>query len=221
MNLIYFLSQTFLFKNISCDLIEKILTDIKIQEKNYKRGEIVFSSSNEDKCIGFLFEGCLEVRKNRADATPTVINKIEKFGSFGVLSILSIEDFPTQIFAYKNSTVLYISSSDFINLVNNYSQISNNLIKFLANRIVFLNKKIETFSGTRVEDRLSAYLICEAQKYKSNTFPINYLKTSEEINAGRASVYRALSALENEGIIKIENKKITIINFDVLERKKK
>ena len=124
-------------------------------------------------------------------------------------------------FAYKNSTVLYISSSDFINLVNNYSQISNNLIKFLANRIVFLNKKIETFSGTRVEDRLSAYLICEAQKYKSNTFPINYLKTSEEINAGRASVYRALSALENEGIIKIENKKITIINFDVLERKKK
>ena len=216
-----FLAQTFLFKNLTTDFIKEILSDITIKEVSYKRGETIFSSSTTEKCLGFVLEGCLEVKKNSSELNSTVINKIDQFGSFGILSILSVEDFPTKIIAYKNSSVLYISSADFTRLVNNYSQIANNLIHFLANRIIFLNKKIETFSGTRVEDRLCAYLISESKKRNSSTFPINLSKTSEEINAGRASIYRVLSSLVDEGIINIDNKKITILDTTKLERKTK
>ena len=216
-----FLAQSFLFKGLNTDFIREILSDITLREVSYKRGETVFSSSTTEKCLGFVLEGCLEVRKNNEESNSTVINKIDQFGSFGILSILSAEDFPTKIIAYKNSSVLYILSADFMHLVNNYSQIANNLIQFLANRIIFLNKKIETFSGTRVEDRLCAYLISETKKYNSTTFPINLSKTSEEINAGRASIYRALSSLVDEGIINIDNKKITILDTTKLERKTK
>ena len=92
------------------------------------------------------------------------------------------------------------------------------MINFLAGRISFLNKKIATFSGTRVEDRLAAFLICEAEKHGESSFPFNCQKTAKEINAGRASVYRALSAFEDSGLISLVDKKIYIKDLQGLER---
>ena len=72
-----------------------------------------------------------------------------------------------------------------------------------------------------MEDRLSAFLLCQADEYGSDSFPFNCLKTSEEINAGRASVYRAAALLEDAGLIKLDNKKIYIIDRNGLERNTK
>ena len=86
------------------------------------------------------------------------------------------------------------------------------------NRIAFLNKKILTFSQSSVEKRLATYLINESQRRKADSFPFNHNKTAEEINAGRASVYRALASLEKEGLISGGDKIITIIDQKGLER---
>ena len=105
-----------------------------------------------------------------------------------------------------------------MDFVNNYSQISSNIIKFLANRISFLNKKIATFSGSRVEDRLAAYLLNEVEKRAALEFPFNCNKTAEEINAGRASVYRAIASLEEAELITMSEKIIYIKDREGLER---
>ena len=84
----------------------------------------------------------------------------------------------------------------------------------MADRINFLNKKIGTFSGTRVEDRLFSFLVSKAEKEGKNTLSLNCKKCSEAINAGRASVYRALDLLVSEGIIRFENKTITLLKTE-------
>ena len=212
-----FLKKTFLFS----DVAEVDLTQLLIQNPpaliNYKRGDMIYSSQNE-KAIGFIVDGRCEIRREKADGNRVVLNVLKEYDAFGVLSVFSKEEFPTQIFATKNCTVLYFIDSQIKYFVNNCSQISLNLIEFLANRICFLNKKIATFSGTRVEERLAAFLICEREKYASDCFPFNYQKTSEEINAGRASVYRAIASLEHEQILRLTDKKIQIMDFSMLER---
>ena len=97
-------------------------------------------------------------------------------------------------------------------------RVSENVIRFMAGRISFLNKRIATFSGNRVEDRLSAYLLCERDKYLSESFPFSYVRCAEEINAGRASVYRAVASLEGDGLIRICDKTVYIIDREGLER---
>ena len=126
--------------------------------------------------------------------------------------------FPTQIFAAKNSSVLFFSKAQIEVFVNNYSQISQNLIHFLANRITFLNHKIATFSGNSVEEKLAAFLLSERARFCSDSFEFNRLKTAEEINSGRASVYRVLAHLEENGIISLVDKKINILDPNGLER---
>ena len=213
------LKQSFLFKGLSDDLMRSILSSNEPIVRTFKRGELIYSSESSEKLVGFITSGKCEVRLDRNDGSKTLLNSIGEGGSFGILSIYSEEQFPTRIYAAKNSEVLFFNSDQIEYFVNNYSQISLNLINFMAERISFLNKKIATFSGIRVEDRLASFLISERERHSSNTFPFNCQKTSEEINAGRASVYRAISSLEELGLIKLSDKQIEILDPQGLERK--
>ena len=218
LNIARFLQKTALFSGVSIEEIHRLIDACKPKIIEYKRTELVYSSLTCDKRVGIILKGRCEVRREKSNSSRVVLNTIEEHGSFGILSILSEDEFPTSIFATKNSEILFFSAAQIDYFVNNSSQISKNIIGFLANRIIFLNKKIATFSGTRVEDRLAAFILCEREIYKSDSFPFNCQKTSEEINAGRASVYRAIDSFQSDGLIIVDNKKIYITDLEGLER---
>ena len=212
------LKKTFLFSGIPDDEMDELLKDVSPINTAFLRGELIYSSDSTDAKIGFLLSGRCEVRHKKSDTASAVLNVLLPGDSFGALAVLSEKEFPTQIFATKNSEILFFSKEDLLKIVNNNSQIALNLIHFLANRISFLNEKIATFSGTRVEDRLASHLVSEYKRLGTLTFPFNCKKCSEAINAGRASVYRALASLESEGLISTADKKINIIDLTGLER---
>ena len=215
-----FLKQTFLFRGVDDKELSALLSANAPRKISYRRGDTVYSSSDE-KLVGFIISGECEIRRTKTDGSRVVLNILHENGSFGILSVFSKEDFPTQIFALRNSEILYFSEEQIKHFVNSNLQIATNLVNFLVGRLNFLNKKIATFSGTRVEDRLAAFLLCQAEEHSSLSFPFNCQKTAEEINAGRASVYRALASLEESGLITFDNKKIYIKDPEGLERNTK
>jgi hypothetical protein len=91
------------------------------------------------------------------------------------------------------------------------------LIEFLTEKIEFLNKKIATFSSDSVEEKLASYLLMKSEKLGC-AFPFNCKVGAEFINAGRASLYRGISSLSDKKLIKLENKKIYILDLPGLER---
>ena len=210
------LRESFLFSEIANNTLLKILNDFPPKVISFKRGELVYSSFG-DAMVGFILSGRCEIRLDRKN-NKTVLNVLGEKDSFGILSVYSAEEYPTKIYATKNSRVLFFTADQIHAIANSSSQISSNIIKFLANRISFLNRKIATFSATTVEERLAAFLLTERKKHSSDQFPFNAQKTSEEINAGRASVYRAIASLEAEGLFSLVDKKIYINDTLGLER---
>ncbi len=93
-----------------------------------------------------------------------------------------------------------------------------NVIRFMSERILFLNEKIATFSGDNVEQKLARLLLCEKIYTDSCEFAFNKKKAAETINSGRASLYRALESLAEKGLITFDNKIIKIIDLCGLER---
>ena len=59
------------------------------------------------------------------------------------------------------------------------------------------------------------------KKENKYQFEFNKAQVANAIGVGRASLYRAMSALAEQGIIEVENKKIIIKNSDEFERKLK
>lgn len=218
MEIIKILKESFLFKQLSDETLRETVLSEQSSIVSFKRGESVYSSESPNKAVGIILSGRCEIRIDRKNHSKTVLNVLGESDSFGILSIYSAEDFPTQVYATKNSQIIFFSDEQIRYFVNNSSQISQNLIEFLANRISFLNKKITAFSAPRVEERLAVFLLCEYDGKKSDQLSFNCQKAAENINAGRASVYRALDSLEKAGLIKFDNKKIIILDRTGLER---
>ena len=209
-----FFANTFLFKNIPSDKIGA-LTENRVSERRFERGELIYSCDSFEKMLGFVFEGeCEVVSKN----SRVPLNSLMPYSSFGITAIYSeSEEFPTNVYAKRTSVVMFIRKDDLLQMSKECSEISDNVISFLVGRISFLNKKIATFSAENVENKLAAYLY-EIHKRIGESFELNLKHTAEEINAGRASLYRALAALESDGIIKRNGKNIQILNSNGLER---
>lgn len=212
------LSKSFLFKGLDSKTLSGIIEANQPKINNYKRNDLIYPNQNPEEAVGFIIQGKCEIRKPRTDSGKTVINILSPGDSFGILSVFSDDDFPTEVYATVNSTVVFFSKEQIINFANNYSQISTSIITFLAERVNFLNRKIATFSAKNVESKLASFILDECEKQSSDTIIFNAKKTSEEIGAGRASVYRSLSSLQDSGLIIFTNKQIQVINKNDLER---
>ncbi len=113
--------------------------------------------------------------------------------------------------------MLFIDGSDLILLINRSGTVAMNVIGFLAERVAFLNRKINTVTKTGVEKKLASYLLSKAHTVDRNEFEFNFKKCAESISAGRASVYRALNSLKSRGYIEAENRIIKILDIKSME----
>lgn len=217
-NKIDYLSRVFLFDGVEQNQIERLIDPFDFDIRSFNRLEIIYSPEEYEKKMGFVISGQCEVRRSKFEDGGAVLNTLNKYDCFGVLTIFSANEFPTYIYAKKTSQILFISKPAVDSIIEKNSIVARNVINFLANRIAFLNSRVNTFSGSTVESRLASYLVSCSEHCGSLTFSINRQKCSTSINAGRASVYRGLSSLSDRGLITFDSKKIIIIDPKGLER---
>ncbi len=214
-----FFSELFLFKELSENKIQAILNTIDIEICEFEPNEFIYAPNDFKTKVGFVISGECSVEKQKADGTSIPLNKLTKGDSFGILAVFSkSERFPTAVRSCKHTKIMFLSKDTILSLIKDYPEISIAIISFMSERIEFLNKKVATFSADSVEEKFAFYVISESKRTNASFFPLNLSKTAKTLNAGRASVYRAIEALEKLGLIKFENKKIYISDPDGLER---
>ena len=213
-----FLKKTFLFKNVEEEVIDVILRPIKVECKDYAKGDVIYSPDVFEKMIGFVIHGeCLVSRQSGDSTVP--LNTIRENDSFGITAVFSSRDsFPTVITAKSSCSILFLSEHSLRSIVKKNPQLSMNIIEFLTEKINFLNDKIAAFSGGSVEEKLASHILLLSKRNNSLEFDFNKKKSAEALNCGRASLYRAISALESAGYISLDNKKIIINDPEGLER---
>ena len=209
----------FLFEHVKNDRIDELIDTLTPEIKMFSAGETIYSPSEFKTKMGFILDGTCVVERQRSDGTSIPLNQLGCGDAFGVISVFSDSgEFPTFIKAKKEATVLFFDKSDVLYLVKNEPEIAMNIINFLGDKIAFLNNKISTFSADNTEQKVAKFLAYESRKKGAQCFVFNCKKTSEALNIGRASLYRAIDSLTQHGIIKLENKIINITDLEGLER---
>lgn len=214
-----FLSGIFLFESIAENEIKSICDSHKFEIAEFEQNENIYSPTDFYKKIGFVMNGECAVEKQKSDGSTFPLNKLYKGDSFGILAAFSdSDDFPTVVKALKRTQIVFFDKETLLLLIKKYPEVALSIINFMSNRIDFLNKKIATFAADSVEEKFAFYLVSEAKQTGKLIFSPNLSKIAKTLNAGRASIYRAIDALGKLSLIKFENKKIYISDLDGLER---
>ena len=181
------------------------------ETKSFAGGETIYSPEHFFRGIGIVISGALFVYGKNGEG-DVLLNIIDKGGMFGAAALFGGSgEYVSTVTAKKKSEVLFIPEGTVEEIFTADSGAALAYIRFLSERIRFLNGKITGFSTPDTESAV-AYAVFTAAPADGADFLVNVSRMSEALGIGRASVYRAFAALSSDGIIRYENGKITVLD---------
>lgn len=201
------MENLFLFDGLSEAEKKEIIAGFENPLK-FKKGEIIYSKKQHPNALGYLISG--KAYAEGSSQKGIYMRSFEKHSCFGVASIFgSDSDYVSIIKAKTDATVLFITEKQLIEIFSKYPQTAVNYIKFLSDKIRFLNKKINVVTSPNAEIMVLNHLKT-IMDYNNNAVSENMTLISKTLGIGRATLYRSLDSLESKGLIKRKNNIIRV-----------
>ena len=174
------------------------------EQAAFAPGQVVYDPQNFRRCLGVVLSGQLQVAKG--SLAVSVLNPGELFGAAALYS--DEEEFATTITARRPSRCFLLEQWLVDRLLAEKEVVRENYLRYLTGRIRFLSGRLQTLAQPGVEGKLARYLLGGGGG--SITCPAAEL--CQRLGVSRASLYRAFSALEEEGLIVRRGKTITVLD---------
>ncbi len=208
--------KTELFHGVPQTVLMKIINAYDCTTEDFKKGDIVFSPDRFTRCLGIVLSGRLRVTKENADDRPIVMSTLSAGKLFGAAALFNDEtQYATHIRALEPCRILFVSERLIKRAIEREPKIAENYIRYLSERILFLNRKIYSLTAGTAEQKLAGFLLDNLTESAYSELPMN--KLADALNMSRASLYRAMDTLTQSGAIIKNGKEICISNIEVLK----
>lgn len=175
-----------------------------MQQITIPAGDTIFPDEQTSSCLCVLLSGQAKVHAHSPDHSHAALLRTMEAGAiFGVHCIFNA-DMPPQshIVAQKPCCVLLIPCQLWEQMLSLHAPTMANYVKFLTQRIHFLNQKIRYLTAGSAERRLALYLLSEIpEENVPVTLPISAVSLADLLDLGRASLYRAIDQLSEDGFL--------------------
>ena len=153
-------SKTELFRGSPPSVLTRILAVSDCTAAEYEKNEVVYDKTNFYRSLGIVLEGRLRVTKENADKRPIVMSTLQRGAIFGAAALFNSEpEYATKITAIERSRVLFLPQRLVKRMIEREPDIAENYIRYLSERILFLNRKIYFLTAGTAEQRLAGFLL--------------------------------------------------------------
>lgn len=206
-----------LFSKLSAENISEL--GKLMRPRRLKKGQLLFSEG--DPCAGLYIvaHGRMRIYKTSASGREQVLAVETVGGSIAELPVFDGGPYPASVSALENSTVLFVSSSDFRAFCLKYPEVSLNLLSVVGARLRQLVSTIEELSFATILQRLAAVLLRTAGERNhpivpGTTFELGrtHRDIANEMGTVRELVSRNLLRIQQDGLVRIEGQRITILD---------
>ena len=168
--------------------------------------------------VGILLSGRGVIYSADKDRS-TILRFIAPGNMIGVAGIFAASPPNTRTFACGDgkSEMFFIGKKSFEQLLESDATFRSNLVTFLADRISFLNSKINYVTAGSAERKLAIFIKNSLISDSGNVDPgMSMTSLAHALDLSRASLYRAFESLEKCGAIRREGKSIAVISLKKL-----
>jgi len=209
------LRRTELFRDLEPPLLQTLAD--KAVERRLARDEILFVIGDDAKGLYVVVSGSVRAYRTGNDGREQIIH-IERAGStIGELPVFDGQPYPSTVAADEDSVLLFLDKDAVRRLFLTHPDIAMVALRVLSRRLRKCAALVETISLRAVGQRLAQWLLNEvaSRGEKSGRGSEVELTLSREqmasrIGSVREVVSRAISRLEQDGLIRVEEHRIRI-----------
>ncbi|MCF0137598.1 MAG: Crp/Fnr family transcriptional regulator [Oscillospiraceae bacterium] len=197
-----------LFRGISPAGLQALLKDSGCETRSYGRDEEVYSRTRFRRSLGVVLEGSLLVTKENAEGKDMIMSTLHRGDMFGAAALFNSErEFQTKISSREPCRIVFFSQELIVRLMERVPGIAENYIRYLSQRILFLNRKLYFLTAGTAEQRLASFMMNNLSEYDDARLPMSMTALASALNISRASLYRALDAVVDSGAV-VKNGKL-------------
>jgi CRP-like cAMP-binding protein len=207
-----------LFNGLPEDQLEAI-RKIAI-EKQINKGEIVVTEGDEGKGFFVILEGRVKVFKVSAEGKEQILHIFGPGQPFGEVPVFAGQRFPANAQAIDNTKILFFPRVAIVGLITANPSLALNMLAEMSKKLRLFAVQIENLSLKEMPARLASYLIHLADEQDQKevvTLKISKGQLASILGTIPETLSRVFAKLSGNNLIRVEGKKITLLDRSGLE----
>lgn len=202
--------------------IEDFLKDFSctcksVQKKSFKKNQTITTYIQKRNQICILLSGEADLVRYDLNGDKSIIEYFTKNDIFGEAFYIVTTNNELSVEAKKNCEVLFFNYDNIYQKCKNnckfHQTLSENFSNLILNKIMNLNTRVEILTKRSTREKLRGYFNLLSARNLSKTFSIPFSLTdlADYLSVDRSAMMRELKTLKDEGFIKKNGNKITLL----------
>jgi len=189
-------------------------------EKRYTAEEILFWEGEPCAGIFLIAEGTVKIFKTSASGREMMLALETAPSTVAELPLFDGGPYPASVRAIDPVLAYFIHKADFYQVCRQYPDLALKVLAVVGRRLRHLVSVVESMTFGSVTQRLARLLVDAGRQAHGNQFelPLTHQELASRLGTVREVVSRNLARFRAEGLIKIEDRKVTILDRASLER---
>ncbi len=199
--------RLFLLEGLSPDVQQSYWRQVTDRHR-YQRGDTIYDSALVRAALAVVLSGEVCVYHGRV-----VMNILRAGDVFGAAALYGRQEpYASHVVADSVCEVAFIPQETVSRWMASEPRIAENYIRFLSDRIRFLNRRLATLTAGQTDGKLWRYLLAYADDEGIVRISGGMTELAKRLNMGRSSLYRSLDSLADDGRIVRDGREIRIIH---------
>ena len=203
------LAEAPVFIGLSERFLENFIGRTPNALREFGIGDFIALQGTVCQSLYLLYSGRVRTNMVNEEGKQVTIEEIEAPRLLAPAFIFATDNrFPVNITTLTNCEVLVLNRTDFVDLMHREKIVMQNFLRIISDRSIFLSRKLNAFALQDLKTRLLAYL-------REHENPRSRQEIADILGVARPSLARVLSELADEGYLRIEKRKITVVRHKI------
>ncbi|WP_297094887.1 Crp/Fnr family transcriptional regulator [uncultured Draconibacterium sp.] len=203
-----------LFGGIPEEECRALFSKIHYQVRKFEKDAIIVQGGEEVTNLFVVLSGSVRGEMIDYSGKTVKIEDIEAPRPLAAAFLFGKENkFPVTVTANKKSELLAIPVVEFLKLLQLNTRLLRNYLNNISTRAQFLSQKLHFLSFKTIKEKVAHFLLQQAgDRFHSFELKNTQQQLAELFGVTRPSLARVLGEMQNENLIKIEKKTVTLLD---------
>ncbi len=207
---------------LTSDQVEEFKTSLAIQK--YKKNENIYKEGDVPQMMFCLLSGKVKIYKDGVGGRTQIMQAIKPNDMFGFRAYFANQNYITAASAFENSIIAAIPMKLVEKWVSTNIRLSNFFMKNMATELGCAQEHIVNLTQKHIRGRLAEAILFLKDNFgvEEDGMTLSISMSREDIanlsNMTTSNAIRTLSTFATEEIIRLEGRRIVILNAEKLKR---
>src|SRR5262252_6494672 len=209
------LKRTALFQELDDETLRSVAA--RAMPRSFHKDELLFIAGDKAQGLYVIVKGSVRAFRESTDGREQIIHVERTGATVAEVPVFDDGDYPSTVAAEEETETLFLDKRDVRQLCLQHPQLPLAAVRILAARLRRCAELVETLSLKEVGQRVARFILAEARRQGTKTSQgtiLNLTQTHQQIAARvgtvREVISRSFSRLQHDGLIVVEDRRLTI-----------